>query len=387
MKILFVIKSLATSAGGAERILTRISTALAERGHDVTLLTFDAKGSQDFYAVGPDVGRSFLGAGDTQKRSGPIVTTIRMARIRKAARTLRPDVAVGFMHSAYVPLALALVGTGIPVLGSERTSYEHYRRKPMQRGLVRAVLPLIHAMTVNGEAIRERFPATWAKKMFVVPNPIEAVRAQADPVGAADKLLLSVGGLRKEKDHSTLVAAFARIALRHPDWRLLLVGDGACRTALEDQVRVLGLGSRVSFVGAVKDVGREYSRAQLFVLPSLYEAFPNCLAESLAHGLPAIGFADCPGTNQLIVPGLNGALAEGSDRVESLARVLDELMASPRRRASLGKAARASVKGNALPAITDLWENLLVSMKEGRATTASSLKVRPPISISPRSPA
>jgi len=372
MKILFLIKSLAIPGGGAERILTLIGTALARRGHEVILLTFDAEGSRDFYAVGADVKRLRLGAGDARRRSGLIATTVRLAGIRKMARSLRPDVAVGFMHSAYVPLALALAGTGIRVIGSERTSYEHYRRNPAQRALVRIILPLIQAMTVNSEAIRGGFPTPWARKMLVIPNPVEPAKELADPIGGTEKLLLSVGGLRKEKDHSTLIAAFAKIAPRYPDWRLRLVGDGACRDALERQISLLGMDTRVSLVGALKDVEGEYSRAQLFVLPSLYESFPNCLAEALAHGLPAIGFADCPGTNQLIVPGINGALAEGVDRVESLASAMGALMKSSRRRASLGIAAPASVKGYSLPAIADLWENLLVSVKERRATTTSS---------------
>jgi len=227
-------------------------------------------------------------------------------------------------------------------------------------------------MTVNSEAIRGGFPTPWARKMLVIPNPVEPAKELADPIGGTEKLLLSVGGLRKEKDHSTLIAAFAKIAPRYPDWRLRLVGDGACRDALERQISLLGMDTRVSLVGALKDVEGEYSRAQLFVLPSLYESFPNCLAEALAHGLPAIGFADCPGTNQLIVPGINGALAEGVDRVESLASAMGALMKSSRRRASLGIAAPASVKGYSLPAIADLWENLLVSVKERRATTTSS---------------
>ena len=199
--------------------------------------------------------------------------------------------------------------------------------------------------------------------MVVISNPVRAACAVSDPIGGADKLLLSVGGLRKEKGHRTLIAAFARIAARHPDWRLILVGEGQCREALESQVRALGIGGRVCFAGAVKEVEREYQRAQLFVIPSLYEAFPNCLGEALAHGLPAIGFADCPGTNHLIVPGVNGVLAEGRDRVEGLAMAMDELMASPETRARLGKAAPDSVDSYSLSAIVDLWENLLLSVR------------------------
>ena len=79
--------------------------------------------------------------------------------------------------------------------------------------------------------------------------------------------------------------------------------------------------------GATADVGSEYAAAQIFVLISLYESYRFALVEALAHGLPAVGFADCLGVNRLIRPGWNGVLVSGSNRVQNLAQVLDRLMA------------------------------------------------------------
>jgi glycosyltransferase involved in cell wall biosynthesis len=287
------------------------------------------------------------------------MTIRRMAEIRRHARQLEPDAAIGFMHSAFILMLFALTGTAVPVVGSERTAYDHYRTRPMQRALLWATAPFLRRLTVNGERVRSGFPPRIASRMVVIPNPVALAEAVADPVGPRVKTLLSVGGLRPEKGHETLVGSFAKIADRFPDWRLRIVGGGPLRAELAGQVAGLGLADRVQLAGPARAVEREYRAAQLFVLPSRYEAFPNCLAEALAHGLPAVGFADCAGTNALILPGVNGELAGGGDRVDALSKCLARLMGCPSLRHSYGANAPATVSAYSLPAVIDQWEALL----------------------------
>jgi glycosyltransferase involved in cell wall biosynthesis len=251
---------------------------------------------------------------------------------------------------------------GIPVVGSERTSYAHYRIHPFHRIFFRVGVRFFAQLTVNGVRIREGYPPSIAAKMKVVPNPVARAKALSDPVGGTLKTLLSVGGLRREKDHATLLCAFARIADRFPDWRLRIVGEGPMRPALEAQIAGLGLIGRAELAGASEMVEGEYRAAQLFVLPSLYEAFPNCLAEALAHGLPAVGFADCPGTNDLIIPGVNGSLASGVDRDVSLACALADLMGSASLRSDFGKAAPDVARNRDIEDVAELWEEVIRSV-------------------------
>jgi glycosyltransferase involved in cell wall biosynthesis len=360
LRIMFVIKALgAGPGGGAERILALVSSGLADRGHEVTVLTFDGPADTDFYELSPKVGRVRLGLGQTSRRSDVSTTLRRLFAIRRTVAALRPQVAVGFMHSSFVPLSAALLATALPVIGSERTSFAHYRRRPLQRLLLRATLPLMKTVTVNNEEVRTGFPAPIAKKMFVLPNPVLKAKRLADPVGGEVKTLLSVGGLREEKDQATLLSAFADLAPDFADWRLRIVGAGPLRERLERQIADLGLNGRAELAGALSSVESEYADAQLFVLPSMYEAFPNCLAEALAHGLPAVGFADCPGTNELIVPNINGELAAGPVRVRALGTSLGRLMSSPSLRQTLARAAPSIVDRYPLAQALDKWEELL----------------------------
>jgi len=372
MRILFSIKALAAGpGGGAERILAKISSSLADRGHEVSVLTFDKPGTEDFYKLGPNVGRIRAGIGRTAARSGPLVTAARLHHVRRRAREFSPDVAVGFMHSSFAILGMALLGTGIPVIGSERTSFPHYRTHKFDLAMLLLAQPFLAWMTANGDAVRGGFPRFIRNRMTVIPNPVDKALVRADPEGGRRKTLLCVGGLRPEKSHETLIRAFARVRGRHPDWRLRIVGEGALRPRLAALAKELGVQAHVDLAGATASVEKEYQAAQLFALPSSYEGFPNCLAEALAHGLAAVGFADCPGTNELIRTGVNGILVSGLDRAGGLALALEELMGSAANRRAMGALALESVAQYSLDRITDEWEELLRSVASQERTAIS----------------
>ena len=139
-------------------------------------------------------------------------------------------------------------------------------------------------------------------------------------------MLLTVGRLVEQKDHETLLRAFAAIAPDHPEWSLRIVGSGPLQENLKNLARSLGVDGRVVMVGTVTDIASEYLGAQLYCVPSRYEGLGLAPAEALSLGLPVVGFADCLGTNKLIEDGINGTLVPDGDRVGNLSRALVELM-------------------------------------------------------------
>jgi glycosyltransferase involved in cell wall biosynthesis len=359
MRLAFVIKTLDSGGGGAERVLTQVTSFLARRGHDVTLISFGGLEEPDFYKVDPAIRRVWLSIGNTQARSGVSDILRRIAALRRELQTLAPDAAVGFMNSAYVPLSLAAAGLRLPVVASEHIVFDHYGDRPLERFTMRAIAPLLARITVISEAVRRSFPRTLANRMTIIPNPVAAINAAADPIGGRSKLLLSVGRLSEQKDQRTLIMAFERIADKHPDWNLRIIGEGHLRPQLEAMIAASGLTKRIQLAGTIRDIEREYGKAQLFVLPSRYESFGLATAEALSAGIPAIGFADCLGTNEVIKHGTNGLLVEGLDRTEALADGLNVLMSSSELRRRLGSAAPAMVSQFALNKVGDEWERLL----------------------------
>jgi glycosyltransferase involved in cell wall biosynthesis len=359
MRIAFVIKTLASQGGGAERVLTQVIHGLVRRGHDLTLVSFGSRDDPDFYPVDPAVRRLWLGLGDVRARSGAWEVLTRAAALRRIIREVQPDVAVGFMHSAYVPLALALSTSPTPVLASEHILYDHYRTLPLEAFALRATAPFYAAMTVISEAIRMSFPPALRKRMEAIPNPVARVARLANPVGGPSKVVLNVGRLFDQKDQRTLIEAFAKVAGDYPDWVLRIVGEGPLRPALEKLVQDRCIGDRVQLPGVIDDIDHEYEAAQILVMSSRYESFGLATAEGLAHGLPVIGFADCAGTNELIRNNHNGLLVPSGDRIDGLAAALRQLMQDAELRRRLGAAGPPSVTHFSLDVIVSRWEGLL----------------------------
>lgn len=369
LNLLFVIKSLAAAGGGAERVLCEVGSGLAERGHNVAIATYDAPGAPSFYPLAQDIKRIGLGLGRADRSTSLRETLGRLPALRHLANELRPDMVIGFMHSVYVPLAAALAGTGRPLVASEHIVYRHFVERPLERLLIHLTAPMLNAMTTISSETRATFPASLARRMTVLPNPVTVPSGTySDPRGAPGhrKILLTVGRLEKQKDHRTLLTAFATLADEFPDWDLRVVGEGSLRGELEAQIEREGLEGRVQLPGTITDMDGEYRAAQLFVMPSSYESFGLATAEALAHGLPAVGFADCPGTNALISNGSNGLLVEGKDRPLALAEGLRKAMADEVLRARLAAQAPASVADYGLSDVLDAWEALLRSVRRRR---------------------
>jgi glycosyltransferase involved in cell wall biosynthesis len=192
-----------------------------------------------------------------------------------------------------------------------------------------------------------------------MPNPI-MVDA---PLAAQRKgrLLLNVGRLDPQKDQATLILAFARLALRFPDWNLRILGEGRLRAELEALISENGLTHRVALPGMTRDILAAYAEADVFVLSSAYESFGLVTLEAMAQQLPVVGFADCPGTNELVVNGETGLLVRaGVDRSAALADGMARLMEDETLRQRMGEAGLAHVtRLVAADHAVDHWEALL----------------------------
>lgn len=362
MKLMFAIKKLSGAVGGAERVLCMICSELVKRGHDVTIVSFDAEGGSAFYYLDKRVKRVELDIGEPGLPARVGVTLIRMKALRKIALDLEPDVCVGFMHSIFVPLSFAMLGLSIPVIASEHIVPEHYKTRPFQYLLLVISSLFVSRITVLSEKIKSDYPILVRRRMIVMPNPIELVGSNRELVDCkSSSTLLCVGRLEEQKDHATLIHAFSKIESNFPEWKLKIVGDGSLRSILEQLIGNLGLNSRIELPGVTDNIEKEYSSASVFVLPSRYEALGLVTAEAMSHGLPTVGFADCPGTNELIEHKVTGLLVEaGSSRVDSLALALTSIMSDEQLRKTLGKNGKKMIGEHySFAHIIDLWEGAL----------------------------
>ncbi len=363
MKIIFVIKALDNVGGGAERVLAEVSSGLIENGHKITIITYDPPDGKSYYTLHPAVKRIALGIGHTDWPATLRETLLRMVALRRVLVEEAPDIAVGFMHSVFVPLGLALLRTGIPVIASEHIVPEHYRNRHLERLLLNITPYITKCITVVSEQAKDSYAEALRQHMISIPNIVSILpQIRADVTGSMRKRkkLLTVGRLTAQKDHKTLLKAFSMIADQFPDWDLHIVGDGDLKQELEIIIKMLGFEDRVHLTGNNPEIVEEYANAQLFVIPSLYESFGLVTAEALAYGLPAVGFSDCPGVNYFIHSGENGILVSGNDRAVSLSNALKILMSDDNKRKQMGENAILIKKYLNKKIIIQQWESLLV---------------------------
>ncbi len=370
MRLLFAIKTMHFAAGGAERVLATLCNGLAARGHDVAIVSFDPHGVPPIYDLADAIEWMRLDIGDAGAPSGYFDTCRRIRGLRGVLVKQNPDVAVGFMHSASIPLAIAALGKGIPLVYSEHIVPEYYHDRRFEYFLFKICALLAARVTVISEDFISLYPRCLASRMCAVPNPLTLLSQKKAAVAGEQggpKVLLSVGRLVAQKDHETLFRAFATIAPDHPDWSLRVVGSGPLHDHLKHLAQHLGVGESVEIVETVTDIASEYLGAQLYCVPSRYEGLGLAPAEALSLGLPVVGFADCLGTNELIEDGINGVLVPDGDRVGNLSRALDTLMADG------GLRMRLAAKG---PRIIDRYSpDLFVSRWEALLSAPASAQV------------
>ena len=164
------------------------------------------------------------------------------------------------------------------------------------------------------------------------------------PAVAAEprRRVITVANLRPEKSHETLIAAAGLLAAEFPDVQFQVVGDGPRRAELEALVRTRGLDRRVQFLGYREDVAQLLAEADVFVLPSRSEAFPNGAIEAMAAGLPVVASAT-GGLLDLIEHGHTGLLFEPGN-AEALADALRHLFTGAGIAAGIGHRAQAQVR-------------------------------------------
>lgn len=376
MKAAFVIKSLQVGGGGAERVLTTVVNALADRGHDISTITLDRREGVPFYPLRSNVQRLDLNLAPPGVSTPRGSLVLFLPRFRRAIARLRPDVVVAFMHSMYAPAAVALLGSRVPLVASEHIDAAHYVGRSLEGHASAIGRDLAAAITVPANAIRNDLTARWQKKTVVIANPLDLSDFQGGPRPPESPpfVALAVGRFMEQKNHAELIDAFARIAGRFPEWTLRIVGDGELRPALERQIADLGLSSRVELPGITRDMAAQYRLASFVVMPSLYESFGLVTAEALASSRAVLGFAECVGTAELIEAGVNGILlpANGGHRVDLLADGMARLMSDAALRERLGANGPQSVRKFEYSEIVDTWEELLDRVADRRVSMSGA---------------
>jgi glycosyltransferase involved in cell wall biosynthesis len=178
-----------------------------------------------------------------------------------------------------------------------------------------------------------------------VPTPLDTATRQhvraGIGVGSQVPLIMHIGRMSPQKNHSGLLEIFRRTLHHLPDAMLVLVGDGPLRPEIEAQIAAANLQANVRVLGIRNDVEQLFGAADLLLLPSLWEGLGMVVIEAGAASVPSIG-SDVPGIREAIVHGKTGLLAPAED-VDSFVKYVRLVFENPQLRHQLGQQAHQRV--------------------------------------------
>lgn len=351
-------------AGGAERVMSIMANYWTAKEWVITLVTFDDGSVPPFYKLDRRVNHITLGITGYSNNiiKGFWSNIRRIVKLRRAIIGSEPEAVISFIDRTNVTTLLAVTGSGVPVLISERSDPAQFSIGRCWEMLRKFTYRFANRIITQNEKARSYFPGKLQSKTIIIPNPIVV---EYDDEHIADvrknRTIISMGRLSGEKRFDFLINAFSKLKARFPDWNLMIIGEGVERGNLEKLINELGMSTRAKLLGNIKNPHNIIKRADIYVLSSKYEGFPNALCEAMACGLPVISTEYHSCVKDIVIDGENGILTP-PDNVDALAFAMEQLMSDSNRRARLASKAREIKTKYGAEKIMGIWEEVLESV-------------------------
>lgn len=326
MIISFTCNNIGT--GGAERVVCNLANQMAKEGHIVRIICYE-KLSSFYYKLEENVSILELDPlinKREKKWNRKIAGILNLWRLFCAVKGSDRVISFYTRQNCYSILVSRL--QRIPVICAER---DHFF---MSDGAFNHKMRTVFYPHANGFIHQTEMARQWLRehegvrcKDIVVPNPLWIDEfPKREPIQGN---IVAVGRLAKQKNYQQMIEAFAVVYKNCPYAKLHIYGEGASIDELKKLITNSGLEEVVFLEGMTKNVVEVYKHAEVFVMFSHGEGYPNALMEALAMGVPAVS-SDCPvgGPRDMIQNGKNGFLVPCGDVKEFSNRIIELLQDS-----------------------------------------------------------
>jgi len=346
VKVLYVFAAL--PVGGAEEVLITEVEGLDKTRFDPLVCVLSEKGP-----VGEGI----------ERRGFPVAALHRMKHHRFDSRIVRDlyrliktekvDVVHTHLYDGNKYGRLAAGLARVPVLISHY--HNVYAGRRIKYHLINRVLSTLNdRILAVSQAVKEsvvRYDRISPGKIEVLYNGIDPSKFKGNfkesrvrqkfGVKPEDFLVGIVARLEEQKGHIYLFKALRQLRPDFSQIKVLVVGDGTLRSALESRAMEMGLSEQVLFAGTRKDIPEILAALDLFILPSLWEGFSLALLEAMAMGTPVIATA-VGGASEVIRSGHDGLLIPPGEE-SSLVTAVREAILDPRKFEEMGRKGKETV--------------------------------------------
>ena len=348
MKIEFFVGEF--SEGGAERVISILANELINRGHEVAILKYF--NSINYYKTDERIKIYSL-----EKKNGTRSKIKNIVFLHKHLKDF-DGVFVSFLAPFNILALIANIGNKTPLIVADRNDPARLPGNKYLRMLRDYLYCFADKVVVQTMKNKAYFSKKVQKKTEVIYNPLILSGKEGKALNTKkNKEIINIGRLEPQKNQDMLIDVFSKFHQSHPEYKLVIYGEGSYRKELENKINELNLIDYVSLPGNVKDIFDRLCECEFFVLSSNYEGMPNALIEAMGLGVPVVS-TRVSGATDLIEDGVNGLLIDLNDK-EELLKTMEKLALDEKMRKSIAEESSKIVDLLNSDRICDRWEKII----------------------------
>ena len=314
--VALVCMSFHEMAGGIERQIIRTTIELRQLGFNTLLLSFDNEDAESFFDMPSDVKWIKCGFGLQPFGYASKIERIRQIyMLRKViVRNQITDI-ITFHHGLYPRILLASCFLNLNNIVSERNSLANYKFIKLSKFNI-GFLSLFFAkkITVQLEQYIKDYPRILQNKISVVPNFVKQPIRYYEKPNFNSLVVSMLGRLSYQKNFEPFLDQLNEISFKRKiNLKVKIAGDGELMSVFKNKYSHLIDNGVLELLGKIKDVDDFLRNSSLFCFPSLWEGYPNALAEALRIGLPVVISKRLSTLNQFVEHNFNGLVVDDNE--------------------------------------------------------------------------
>lgn len=299
--------------GGAERIVAGLGDYFSkDNSMEAEMILFERN---DFYKPGQHIKINYLG--NFTGKESPVVKLLSLPllawKLKKYIKENKIDVVQSHLYRAnYVNIIAQLMGSKHE---SQIVNHDNFFRGYQKSYFGRMKLKLVKIFYKKADKIiaisedmRDGIEELLGRRVEKINNPYDMemmenlAMEEVTDLPRDRRYIVTVGRLISLKRVEDVIEGYSKIANRHPDYELLILGEGSERGKLEELSKIMGVGNRVRFMGRVDNPFKYLAISDIFVMASESEGFPNVLIEAMACGCQIVATDCISGPREIMAP-------------------------------------------------------------------------------------
>lgn len=322
-KTLFVINSL--RIGGAEKVFVGLVNHCFAQRQSIEVLVLNLDDAELCKHLNPKVPIINLNIKHASLSFFKILSVLRKGRY-KACVVFNFQIAVITILIRFIyGVDFRIITRGINTFSKKLKNETNWRHKYLNGLLIKKLYRYADAYIAQSQGMRRDMINSMGikpEKITVIYNPainLHLITEEQKNDGKENweikgkKKLLFVGSLKDQKNLPFMLESVLNLSKLRQDFHLMIVGGGSRLEALKNMVDSMKITDYVSFKGHCENPGKFYQDADLFLLTSLYEGFPNVLIEAMSFGVPVVSINCESGPADILEEGVNGYLVDHYD--------------------------------------------------------------------------